>query len=103
MKAAFGDLIVSDVVDLKPAGVHVAQQHVGFAEAAEVAEALDLPIQADGAQQSSACVVVVGDAVDLERPAYAVAQHHVGGVVPGKPGERDERPIGSNRRQPVRG
>jgi hypothetical protein len=33
-----GDLIVVDVVDLDAAGVDVAQQRVGFAEAAEVVE-----------------------------------------------------------------
>ena len=45
MKRGAGDLIVADVVDLDSAGIEVAQDHVGFAEAAEIAEAHDLPIQ----------------------------------------------------------
>jgi hypothetical protein len=39
MKVGAGDLVVADIVDLKSAGVRVAQDHVGFAGyAAEVFE-----------------------------------------------------------------
>jgi hypothetical protein len=34
-----GDLVVGDVVDLQAAGIGVAQQHVAFAAAAEIADA----------------------------------------------------------------
>src|SRR5262249_61181437 len=64
-----GVLFVGDVVTLNPAGIGVAQHHVGLAEAAEVAEACDLPIQTDRAQRGGARDVVVADVVDLERAA----------------------------------
>jgi hypothetical protein len=38
-----GDLVVADVVDLDPTGAGVAQDHVVFAEAREIAEAHGLP------------------------------------------------------------
>src|SRR5436309_4362064 len=41
-----GDGIVGDVVDLKSTGIGVAQQHVAFAEAAEIADAGELTVQA---------------------------------------------------------
>src|SRR5258708_38335598 len=37
-------IVVGNIVDLDPAGVGVAQDHVGFAAAAEIAEAHDLPV-----------------------------------------------------------
>ena len=48
--AEFADLIVVEIVDFDPAGIDVAQHHVGFAEAAEIAEAHDLPVKPHGAE-----------------------------------------------------
>jgi hypothetical protein len=60
------DLIVADVVELKPAGVLVAQQHVAFVAGAEIAEAGHLPIKSDGAQERGAGDLIVVDVVDLQ-------------------------------------
>jgi hypothetical protein len=49
-----------------PAGIDVAQDHVGFAAATEIAEAHDLPIHADSAEERGTVDVVVADVVDLE-------------------------------------
>src|SRR6516162_9453490 len=49
-----GELVVVDVVDLQSARTGVAQDHVGFAEAREIAEASDLPVQADRAHERDA-------------------------------------------------
>jgi hypothetical protein len=73
-------LIVADVVDFEPAGVDVAQHHVGFAEAAEIAKAHDLPIKPDSAEEAGVGDVVVADVVDLEAAGRRIAQHHVGRV-----------------------
>ena len=89
----------SCVVDLEPAGVDVAQQHVSFAEAREIAEADRLPIHADGAEKGGVGNVVVADVVDLESARAGVAQQHVGGVAAEEAAERDEGPIGSNLAQ----
>jgi len=61
-----GELIVVDVVDLDPAGVHVAQDHVGFAPTCEIAETHHLPIQSYRPQQCGVSNEVVADVVDLE-------------------------------------
>src|SRR6516164_674630 len=98
-----GDLIVADVVDLDPAGVGVAQDHVGFARhAAEVAEAHDLPVHADVAQEGGVGDVVVADVVDLEAAGGAVAQDHVGRVIAGKGAEAGNPPLGPDLTQGTR-
>jgi hypothetical protein len=70
-------LIVVDVVDLQSAGRGIAHDHVARAAARKIAEAADLPIQADRAQRRSIGDLAVGDVVDLQC-AVAVAQDHVG-------------------------
>jgi len=66
-----GDLIVADVIDLQSASIGVAQQHVAFAKAAEIADARELPIQAHRAQRGGINDVVVADVVDLVTAAVA--------------------------------
>jgi hypothetical protein len=58
--------VVGDVVDLDAAVVHVAQDHVGFGKAAEIAETHDLPIHADGAEEGGTGDEIVADVVELE-------------------------------------
>src|SRR5262249_51231906 len=95
-----GDLIVPDVVDLDPAGVGVAQDHVGFARhAAEIAEAHNSPIHADVAQEGGVGDVVVADVVDLKSTRRAVAQQNVGGGGPIEAAETNKLPIGSGLAQ----
>ena len=89
-------MIIPDVADFDSAGVHVAQHHVGFAEAAEVAETHDLPFLADRAQEGGVRDVVVADVVDLEAAGGGAAQQHVGGVGTIEAAEADELPIGSD-------
>jgi len=43
-----------DVIDLQAAGIGVAQDHVWFGEAAEIADTRELPIQADRAALNGA-------------------------------------------------
>jgi hypothetical protein len=66
-------LIVADIVDLDTAGGRASHDHVGFAEAREIAETHDLPIHADRTQEGGVGDVVLADIVDLEA-ARAVAQ-----------------------------
>ena len=97
-----GDLVVLDVVDLHASGAGVAQDHVVFAEARKIAEAHDLPVQADVAEERGAGDVV-GDVINLEAAGIGIAQQHVGGVVAEKAAERDEAPIGADLTQGVGG
>jgi hypothetical protein len=55
------DLIVAEIVDLDAAGVDVAQDHVVFATAAEIAETHDLPIHSHSAQECGVGDVVVAE------------------------------------------
>src|SRR5262249_3751622 len=87
---------------LDPAGVGVAQEHVGFAgHAAEIAEPHDLPIKPDIAQEGGVGDVVIADVVHLEAAGGGAAQQHVGGDGAGGAAERDEGTIGSNLAQRV--
>ena len=96
-------MIIADVVHLKSAAIAVAQDHVGLAEAAEVAEAPDLPVQSDRAQRDrTSDVVVGGNVIDLECAADGVPQQHVAGIAIVETAERDKTPFGSNLPQPVR-
>jgi hypothetical protein len=90
-----GDLVVADIVDLDAAGTAVAQHHVVLAAAREIAEAHDLPIQADGSEEGGAGDVV-SDVVDLKAAGVGVAQQHVGGIAAVESAQRDETPIGSD-------
>src|SRR5262249_21921884 len=76
-----GDLVVTDVVNLQSTRCHVAQDHVGFAKAAEIAEASNLPVQTDRAHEGGVDDGVVADVVDLECAGAGIAQHHVGHAV----------------------
>jgi hypothetical protein len=91
-------LIVLDVVHLQSAAIGVAQEHVGLAEAAEVAGARELPVQSDRTQRGRTCEIdaVGSDVIDLECAAGGVAQQHVGGVAVEEAAERDKPPIASN-------
>ena len=77
-----------------PAGIHVAQHHVGFAEAREIAETHELPFEADRAQEGGVGDVIVADVVNLEAAGIAVAQHQVGGIATEEPAEANKLPIG---------
>jgi hypothetical protein len=55
------DLIVAEIVDLDAAGVDVAQDHVVFDTAAEIAETHDLPIHSHSAQECGVGDVVVAE------------------------------------------
>ena len=66
-------MIIADVVELQSSRGLVAQHHVVLAEAAEVAEAGDLPIEPDRAQEGRCGNIVVTDVVDLESASHAVA------------------------------
>src|SRR6185436_13249092 len=69
-----GDLVVGDVVDLQSAGIGVAQQHVAFATAAKVADARELPVQADRAQEGGVGDLIVVDVVGLQSAGIGIAQ-----------------------------
>jgi len=71
-------------------------------DAAEIAEASNLPIQADRAQRGGVGDVVVADVVDLEGAGIGVAQKHVVNIAAVEPAERNKRPIGSDLAQGVR-
>jgi hypothetical protein len=72
-----------------PAGTRVSQHHVGFAgHAAEIADARELPIQSDRAQEGGARDVVIADVVDLESARSAVARQHVARVIAEEAAER---------------
>jgi len=66
-------LIIFDVAHFDFASVHVAQHHIGFAEARKIPETHELPFLADGAQEGGAGVEIVADVVDLEPALAAVA------------------------------
>src|SRR5262249_59391476 len=72
-----GDLVVGDVTDLQAAAVGVAQQHVAFAEAAEIAHARELPVQADRAHEGGAGDLIVAGIVDLHSSGVDLAHDHV--------------------------
>src|SRR5262249_61361911 len=94
--ASPGFLFAALAVPRAPAITRVAQDHVGFAAAGEVAEAHDLPIEADIAQEGGIGDVVVADVVDLESSSVRVAQQHVGGVSADEAAEARELPSGSD-------
>jgi len=96
-----GDPIVFYIVDqeLGPilAGTGVAQHYVGFAGlAAEIADAEELPVQADVAHEGHARKFVVGDVVDFESPAGGIPQQHLASKVIVETAESDKLPIGSD-------
>src|SRR5437660_11427083 len=72
------DLVVGDVVDLEGASVDVAQHHVGGAGSTHRAEARDLPVEADRAQEGRAGDLIVGDVVDFQAARLGVAHQQVG-------------------------
>src|SRR6266404_1147034 len=84
-------------IDLQCASADVAQDHVGFAEAREIAEACNLPIQADGTQRRGVDDGVVADVVDLKGARAGIAQHHVGHAVMVEVAEAGHLPIQANR------
>src|SRR5262249_46054959 len=95
-----GDPIVFYIVDqeLGPilAGTGVAQHYVGFAGlAAEIADAEELPVQADVAHEGPARKFLVADVVDFEA-AGGVPQQHLASRVIVETAERDKLPIGSD-------
>src|SRR5262249_39378914 len=95
-----GDPIVFYIVDqeLGPilAGTGVAQHYVGFAGlAAEIADAEELPVQADVAHEGHARKFLVADVVDFEA-AGGVPQQHLASRVIVETAERDKLPIGSD-------
>ena len=96
-------MIIADIADFDSASVHVAQHHVGFAEAAEIAETHDLPFLADRAQEGGAGDEIIADVVNLEPTGTAVAQDHVGGVATEKAAEADKLPIGPDDAQLIGG
>jgi hypothetical protein len=102
MKLSADDFIVLDVVDFHAAVRAAPRDHVGFAEAREVAETHDLPIEPDRAQGRGTRDVIVLDVVDVELAGIAVAQQHVVRVVAEKAAEAGNRPIGPDRPQLVR-
>ena len=61
------DLVITNVADFKFAVVHVAQHHVDFAEAAEIAETHEPPFLADRAQEGGVGGEVVAGVVTLDR------------------------------------
>jgi hypothetical protein len=65
-EGGIGDLIIGDVVEVQSARIGVAQDHVGFAEAAEIADTRELPIQANGAQEGRAGDLVVAEVIDFD-------------------------------------
>ena len=65
-----------------------------LAEAREIAEAHDLPVQTNAAEKSRPCDLIIVDVVDLEAAGIGVAQQHVAGVAAEEAAERDEPPIG---------
>jgi len=94
-KAAVGDEIVADVVDLEAAAVAVAQQQVGRIVAEEAAESDKLPIGSDLAQLIRCEQRVVADVVDFILPcrqgAVRGAQDHVRGRAGGRRRVRRDR------------
>src|SRR5262249_23926198 len=96
---SIGDLVVGDAVDLQCAGIAIAQDHVGLAAAAEIAEARELPIEPDRAQEGGGDDVVA-DAVELGATGAGVAQQH-GAVAAADAAEAAELPIGADLAQLV--
>jgi len=93
------DLVVTDVVNLQPTHCHVAQDHVGFAKAAEIAQASDLPVQANRAQEGGVDDGVVANVVDHECAGAAIAYHHVAHAVSGSSRIRSTRASWHGKKQ----
>lgn len=81
-KVGTDDLIIHEIIDLNPAAIHVAQDQVGFAKAAEVTEAHGLPVQTDRAQERGVRNVIISDVVNFKPTVRRVTQQHVGRVIP---------------------
>src|SRR5262249_13227358 len=93
-----GGLVVIDVVDFQPAGIAVAQQQIGLAgNAAEVSDARELPIQADGADEGRAGDLIVGDVVDFQSAGVGVAQRQVAFVGAAATAVARELPVQADR------
>ena len=98
MEGGAGELVVGDVVDLQSAGVDVAQQEIAFAgDAAEVADARELPIQADRADKGGAGDLIAVDVVDLQSAGIGVAQEHIAGAAAAEIADARELPIQADR------
>src|ERR1700731_5385143 len=83
MKAAPVSWLLLDIVHFQPAGIDVAQQQIGFAgDAAEITDARELPIHADGADEGGAGELIVGNVIDLQSAGIGVAQDHVAFAAP---------------------
>src|SRR5262249_28087730 len=97
---AAGDLIVADVQDFQSAGIGVAQQEIAFVgDAAEVADARELPLQADRGQEGGVVDLVVDDVDDLQITGIGVAQEHVAGAAAAKVADARELPLQADRAQ----
>jgi len=92
--------VIVVVVDLQSAGAGVAHDHVGFAgDAAEIAEAAELPFQADRARRGGVGGAVVADEIELEGASIGIVQHHVGHAILVEIGEAGDLPIQADRAQ----
>src|SRR5262249_4846619 len=95
---AAGDLIVVDVQDFQSAGVDVAQQEIAFAgDAAEVADARELPSKADRADEGGAGDLIVADVVDLQSTGIGVAHEQIAGAGAAEIADARELPIQADR------
>jgi hypothetical protein len=106
-----GDPIVAYVVDPEVAGIGVAQHHVGIAggvykiharDAAEIADAKELPIRTHRPEGARAGELIVADVVDLECAAGVAQQHVAGSRAIVETAESDKPPIGSDWAQGLR-
>jgi len=68
-------------------------------DAAEIAEASNLPIQADRARRGGGGDAVVADEIELEGARIGIAQHHVGHAILVEIGEAGDLPIQADRAQ----
>ena len=80
------------------ARVRIAQQEIAFAgHAAEVADARELPIQADVADERGAGDLIAVDIVNLQPTAIGVAQKQIAGATAAEIADARELPIQADR------
>src|SRR5262249_21438347 len=72
-----------------------------FAAARKIAEAHDLPIKPDSAEEAGIGDVIVADVVNLEAAGTGIAQQHVGCVRAEEAAESRELPLGTDLTQRI--
>ena len=71
-------MIVGDVVDFERTSIFIAQYQIGFTCSVNRADARELPIQANRADEGGAGELVVSDVVQFQPAGIDVAQQQIG-------------------------